>query len=701
VCFSSCYNHAASQPAIYRYRMTFRTAAVVLAVAGCALGLSAQQSGQQPEPTFRVQVDAVEIDAVVTDAQGNLITDLARDDFEILENGTPQTITSFGRVDIPLEKAVRPLLGPAAEPDVQSNNRGDGRLYVIALDEMAGEQALRTRRFLRRFFEQYFGANDLGAVVYLGRARHADSQDLTSNPRLLLKAVDAFTGGFSDAPMQTPETLPVRGATGSALPPPTNFERDFDLRRATQSLRQTVDFMAALHGRRKALLLFSQGYPNLDTFRVIDYRGGTLKIQEEDLHKAITAATRNNVTIYPIDPRGLTPDGGLAESETGPAADAAQRLEASLAGQDVRQGLRALADVTGGFALVNSNSFDAAFSRIVQENSRYYVLGFSSTNDRRDGRYRRLEVRVTKPGLTVRSRAGYMAPLRSDRPPAPPAPAGNVSAPVANALRSAIAVNGLPLRVFAAPFRGASRDATVVLAIELDGSQLGLVEKGGGYAGAAEVTFLASDSRNKIIPGRTQSANLTLTPDTYQRVVRYGIRTTDEMQLAPGRYQVRVAVGNKAGKSGSVVYDLEVPDFTSAPLVLSGVVVSSSSVARLMTLRPEQSLAGVLPGPVTAAREFAIGDTLTLFAEAYDNQKSSAAHAVELVAELREEGGRAVTRVEEQRSSAELKGRGGYGFAPRLGLEGLQAGLYIIHVEARSTGEGRPSVSRDIQIRVR
>lgn len=684
--------------------MTSRTAAVVLAAACCVLSLSAQQREPQPEPTFRVHVDAVEIDAVVTDAQGNLITDLTREDFEILENGTAQTITSFGRVDIPFEKSVRPLLATAAiEPDVLSNNRSEGRLYVIGLDEMGGEQALRTRKFLHRFFEQYFGANDLGAVVYLGRARHADSQDLTGNPRLLLKAVDAFTGGFSDAPVQMPENLQVRDATGSALPPPSpaNFERDFSLRRATQSLRQTVDFMASVHGRRKALLLFTQGYPNLDTFRVIDYRGGTLKIQEEDLHKAITAATRNNVTIYPIDPRGLTPDGGLGDSETGPSTDAAQRLDASLEGQDVRQGLRALADVTGGFALVNSNSFDAAFSRIVQENSRYYVLGFSSNNDRRDGRYRRLQVRVTRPGLTVRSRAGYMAPLKSDRPPAPPAPAGNVSAPVANALRSAIAVNGLPLRVFAAPFKGASRDATVVLVMELDGSQLGLVEKGGGYAGAAEVSLLASDSRNKIIPGRTQSANLTLTPDTYQRVVRYGVRTTDEMQLAPGRYQVRVAVGNKGDKSGSVIYDLEVPDFTSAPLALSGVVVSSSSVARLMTLRPEQSLAGVLPGPVTAAREFDTSDTLILFAEAYDNQKTSVAHTVELVAELREEGGRAVTRVEEPRSSAELKGRGGYGFAPRLPLAGLQAGLYIIHVEARSTGEGRPSVSRDIQIRVR
>jgi hypothetical protein len=364
-----------------------------------------------------------------------------------------------------------------------------------------------------------------------------------------------------------------------------------------------------------------------------------------------------------------------------------------------RQSFRALADVTGGFALVNSNSFDAAFTRIVQENSSYYVLGFTSTNERRDGRYRRLQVRVTRPGLTVRSRAGYMAPLRSERPPAPSAPIAGTSAAVSDALRSAAAVNGLPLRVFAAPFKGESRNATVMMAIEIDASQLGFEEKNGGHSAAVEVGFLSIDSRNKIVPGRTQNANLTLKPDTYERVMQYGIRTTDETQLPPGRYQIRVAAGNKAGKSGSVVYDLEVPDFTKAPLVLSGVAVTSSSMSRVMTMRPEQTLASVLPGPITATRLFDAGDALAIFVEVYDNVKDP--HSVDIAAELREEGGRSVRRVAEQRSPAELKGRGGYGFTAKLALEGLQAGLYVIHVEARSTSETHPAASKDIQIRVR
>ena len=151
--------------------------------------------GAPQQPTFRVQVEAIEIDASVTDASGRVVTDLTRDDFEILENGKPQTITSFGLVNIPRVPAERPLFAAnAIEPDVQSNNQAEGRLYVIALDQVKGQQIMRTRRFVRRFLEQYFAPNDLGAVVFLGRADHSKAQGLTNNPRLLLQAVDSFTG---------------------------------------------------------------------------------------------------------------------------------------------------------------------------------------------------------------------------------------------------------------------------------------------------------------------------------------------------------------------------------------------------------------------------------------------------------------------------------------------------------------------------
>ena len=683
--------------------MTSRVATLLVV----CLGAHALLAQAPQQPTFRVQVEAIEIDASVTDARGNAVTDLSIDDFDILENGQPQTITSFGLVNIPRTRPERPLFAAnAIEPDVQSNNQGEGRLYVIALDQVTGAQILRTRRFVRRFLEQYFSPNDLGAVVYLGRADHSKSQGLTNNPRLLMDAVNAFSGGFAQEAAPTPSAaMPAFQGGGGA---PTSgsasieaAERNFTLREAMSSFRQIVEYMATVHGRRKALMLFSQGYAS-DIFRVVDYRGGVMSLPEEDLHRAITVATRNNVVIYPIDPRGLTEEGGLAESETGPSTDPDARIEAAIARLDARQSLTTLAMATGGFALSSSNSFENAFDRIVQENSTYYVLGFTSTNDRRDGRYRKLDVRVKRPGLTVRGRAGYMAPLRSERPPDPPKLSGNVSTVVAEALRSTVAVNGLPLRVFAAPFKGTSRDATMVLAVEVDASTLGLVEKNGTHVGTLEVSYFSTDMKNKFFPGQTQTARLTLRPDTYAQVMKTGIRTMIETTLPPGRYQMRIAAGNRESKAGSVVYDVDVPDFTKDPLIMSGVAIGSTATAQIMTVNAKTPFASALPGNITSTRVFDAGDRLGIYTEVYEALKDATPHTVALTAQLRAEGGTVVRSVSDERSSSELKGtRGGYGFSAQLPLDDVAPGLYVIHVEARVNAGNRPTVSKDIQIRVR
>lgn len=674
----------------------------LVVIACCAHVLAEQQRPAPPQqPTFRVQVDAVEIDASVTDARGNVVTDLTIDDFEILENGRPQTITSFGLVNIPRPRPDRALFAEnAIEPDVQANNQGEGRLYVFALDQVTGAQILRTRRFVRRFLEQYFAPNDLGAVVFLGRADHSKAQGLTSNPRLLLQSIDKFSGGFAEEPLTNPIQPPE--ATGPPpLTDPNNIDRNMKLRESMSSFREVVQYMATVHGRRKALLLFSQGYPT-DIFRVVDYRGGVLSIADEDLHRAITAATRNNVVIYPIDPRGLTQEGGLGESETGQSSDVDVRFKTAFDGLEARQSLTALATATGGFALNNSNSFESAFDRIVQENSSYYVLGFSSTNDRRDGRFRKLDVRVKRPGLMVRGRAGYMAPLRNEKPPEPPKPSANVSAGVADALRSTVSVNGLPMRVFAAPFKGPERNAIVVVATEVNASQLGLVEKDGTHVGALEVSYFSIDMRNRFFPGQTQTARLTLRPETYEQVMKTGFRMVFETELGPGRYQMRIAAGNREDKAGSVVYDIDVPDFSKAPLVLSGVTIGSAATSRIMTMNGKNVLAATIPGNITASREFDAGDTIGIYAEAYENLQKATTHTVEFSAELRAEGGTVIRKAVEERSSTELQGtRGGYGFSTQLSLENAAPGLYVIHVEARANTGNRPTVSRDIQIRVR
>ena len=136
-----------------------------------------------------------------------------------------------------------------------------------------------------------------------------------------------------------------------------------------------------------------------------------------------------------------------------------------------------LAASTGGFAAVNRNDLNGAFDRIVTENSSYYMLGYYSTNERRDGRFRKIEVRVKRPGLRVRVAQRL---LRGARPRARirRAVAATVSPALAEAIGSPLPVAGVPMKVFAAAYKGAAPNAAVAVVVEDRRQQLRLRREG-------------------------------------------------------------------------------------------------------------------------------------------------------------------------------------------------------------------------------
>jgi hypothetical protein len=273
--------------------------------------------------------------------------------------------------------------------------------------------------------------------------------------------------------------------------------------------------------------------------------------------------------------------------------------------------------------------------------------------------------------------------------------------PVADALASPTPNAAVPMTAFAAAYKGADRNASVVIVTAVDPSALDLVEKDGVMTGQLEIATYAGSANNKRFPGDRHVINLALKPDTYEASRREGFRVLTEMRLPAGRYQLRVAAGNRADKAGSVLYDLDVPDFSKG-LVMSGVALTSQSSAAAPVARAKDPLREFLPAPATTAREFTASDSLMLFAEIYDNEKTATPHTVDLTATLRADDGRVIKTVTEQRSSTELQGSaGGYGFRPELMLAGAEPGIYVVRVEARVNAGERPTVSRDIQIRIR
>jgi VWFA-related protein len=702
---------------------------ILCAVMAAAVGsvMLAQQAAApstetgQPPLTFRVEANFVEVDAFVSDASGKPVTDLRASDFQVLEDRQPQTVSAFSFVNLPIARPDRPLFSPTAiEPDVDTNVGMDGRIYLFVHADAHVDltRGPRVKEALHRFFERNFGANDMAAVVYTG-GRAIDGQDFTNNPRLLLAAVDKFMGRKLRSPTleRLDEYNRQRSAgtrnAGDPVSDPAAFERAQKARDLLDSLRKLSDFMAGLHGRRKALVLVSEGI-DYDIYNLFDNNSAASDIISWT-RDAIAAATRANVSIYSVDPRGLAVAGsdliessGVANDEPGLGLGLQSSIDELRLSQD---SLRELSEETGGFAFVNRNNVDEAFDRIVAENSSYYVLGYYAPNDRRDGRFRKIEVRVTRPGVTVRARRGYVAPR--GRAPAPTKPANDLETALKAAAESPLPTGGIPMRLFAAPYKGTAPNAAVAIAVELNINALKFTEKNGTYNNAVNVVTFVADADGKTRVNEKASVDLTLMPTTYARARERGFRITSAVNLPPGRYQLRVSAADTTGVAGSVTRSLVVPDFYKPPLVLSGLTLLSASGVLAPTAKVKDDPVGLLlMRPPTTAREFTRDDQLVLFAELYENQQNAQPHMVDLTTEVRAEGGRVVFNNTEQRSSTELQGgaspaaarsakAGGYGYTAQIALKDFAPGLYVVHVEGKRRDGNVPPATRDIQFRIR
>jgi VWFA-related protein len=697
-----------------------RVAGVIVLLSGISLtagqgpGDPAPAAGQaQPAaqgtqtPTFRVQVDYVEVDVLVTDQQGRFVRDLKKEDFQVLEDRKPQAISNFSLVDIPIEKAERALFSPRAiEPDVKTNAQPfEGRIYILVLDDLHVQplHTVMVRTAARRFIEQRLGANDLMAVIHVG-AKNEDSQEFTNSKRLLLAAADKFVGKAErPATLERYERyLSTSGIRqpGDRVDDPIEMKRGFDARSTLEELQAIAEWFGSVRGRKKTMLFISEGI-DYDIEDVFNKRDASMIIDRTQ--ELIKSASRSNVSIYGIDPRGLTDLGDQSIELNGLAAgDAGDSALADLNNRGLQNelrlqhnSLRTLAEETGGFAVINTNGFATAFDRIVQENSSYYVLAYYPPNPKRDGKYHNIQVRVSRPGLTVRARRGYASP--SGKPADTGLKPGSpMTVEVRDALQSPIPMSGLTMQVFAAPFKGTPPNASVLLGVEMSGQNLRLSQ-----GDKLQLSYFAVDAKGKYRGGSTDTVTLNLRPETRTIVQETGMRAISRLQIPPGRYQLRVAANDVSGGTvGSVLYDLEVPDFAKSPFSMSGLVLTSPTASRVPTVRPDPELREILPASPAGTRVFPRNDEIALFAEVYENGAATA-HKVDFTTTLTTDEGKVVFKTDEVRDSADLEGKsGGYGYVARVPLKDLPTGLYVLKVEARSRLGASPSADRQVQFRI-
>ena len=456
-----------------------------------------------------------------------------------------------------------------------------------------------------------------------------------------------------------------------------------------------------MRGRRKTMLLFSEGidYDLSDIIRSYDAQPSAAGSILSDIRDTLAMTARSNVSIYAIDPRGLATmgDESISVSSFANQNDSSAGIGLSSLNNELRlsqDSLRQLSEESGGFAAVNRNDTTTVFDRIVRDNSSYYVLAYYPPTNKADGKFHRIEVKLNRPGLVVRARRGYASP--KGKPATKNTKTGGMAPEMFEAINSPLQVSGLTMRLFAAPFKGPQPNASVVVGIELSGRDLSL-----GPNSKVDISFMAVDNKAKIFGARNDSLTLNLRPESKARVEQSGVRVLNRIELPVGRYQLRAAArDSEKNLVGSVIYDLEVPDFYKQPIAISGLTMTSLAGAAMMTARPDDQLKAVLPAPPIALRTFPQNDELALFAEVYDNS-GKGPHKVDIVTSVLTDEGKTVFKNEDARDSSELQGaKGGYGYATRVPLSELQPGLYVLNVEARSRLGNNVSATRQVQFRV-
>src|SRR5258706_5631122 len=346
--------------------------------------------------------------------------------------------------------------------------------------------------------------------------------------------------------------------------------------------------MSAIQGRRKAIVYISEGvdYNLYDMFTGADpsqFNFENFNMVQQETWDTIAAASRSNVQIYPIDPRGITTMAQenieiqglpLLALHLGPET-LAQELETS------QMTLRQLAEETGGVAAVGTNDMDKAFDRIVQENSSYYVLGYYSTNEKRDGKLRKIAVKVNGyPEAQITFRKRYAAPRGKLKTTSgkPVDPAAGLTAELMATIASPLPKTGLPLRITAIPHKGLGKMTDVEVLVETSGRELTFAQSNGTFNDILSLQIGIFDKNGKSVAAERPDITLALKPETHARVLQSGFRILRHLSVPPGHYQLRVAAQDKAKtRQGSAHLDIDAPDFTKDPLALSGIAFASTA----------------------------------------------------------------------------------------------------------------------------
>lgn len=609
----------------------------------CAMAIVRVQmmgAAQTPVAQFKTGVEATTLNVSVVDKAMKPVRGLQRDDFTVLEDGKPQRIVSFSEETLRRETPLGPVWERAFSPDVATNG-GDVRRVVVILMTYSGDLYVRgkTRQIAHAIVDR-LGPDDRAAVVWTQRSN--DSQNFTADRAKLHAAIDRMRPG---TPFPKPHC--VKAFLADTL----------------------VDFPE----KRKLIINIGAGStgPSIESRmpRLVRLQGQEL----EDFAKSCPAtpvpfaamAQRANIVIYNIDPGGLAAGNGLGGG--GVAFDTDE-------------------NPTGGRTLGGTNAPERYVETVFAENDSYYVIAYESSSPKTREAFRKLDVKVNRPGVEVRAPKNWYesGPTSKELAKDPK----KATPPLLKAMTPVLPDARLPLRAAVAPFAAAAGTSVASVAIAL-GITLPSARRGDAQEDTVDVEERAYDLEGKERAVHHQTARVTLPRGSADA----RLEVLSQMELKPDRYQIRMSISSALLKETASVYaDLTVPDFFKEPLSLSGIAVSADVP---VVSAPKDALATLIPVVPTTEREFTAGTTARVFLRVY--QKGTPL-PVSMEMEIRAADD-TVAATERQDMAATQFGRERSADVTwRLPLATLAPGAYLVRLIAHA---GAASAERSLQIVVR
>lgn len=624
--------------------------AVVLAmIAGLGGVLFSQtdDSTENKESVYTLSVfqDLVLVDVVVTDKNGHPIPNLKREDFTVFEDKVPQKVGTFdyedlsgtfetvkgssNKIEHPAELINLSKTPPEQVPLQQFQHH---RLMILFFDlsSMPVEDLIQAQASARKFIESQLSPADLVAVVVNASSLKV-LQNFTNDPKALTETLQKLNIGDSANLAELGVSTSDDSTTLDVSDPFTADETQFNVFNTDRKLAaiESVGKMFRYLPEKKFLIYYSSG---ISTTGVEN---------QSQIRATVDTLNQSGTSMYAVDARGLIalPPGG--DSSQGSASG-----NSNYSGKAVRDQYSALANSqetlttlaldTGGKVLQDTNDLGQVFEAVRKDSTSYYLLGYNSSNPKRDGKFRRIRVEVNIPGAHLKYRQGYFAPAsftqfsKTDK-----------ERHLEDAVTTERPFSDIPFLIATNFIRANTDQVYVPVSLKFTAADIPFEQKGKKTQGSFDFIGQVRGAKNSVVSAVRDTIRIDWDPQTFQKISLGDIQYQTGFYLKPGKYDLKFLLReNQTGKLSTFEQVLDVPNYSRPGLSISSIILSSrlepinqkaNGVKKLVTFSGGSNAGSILPDLLvidgnrlvpSIAKVFSSSDHLYIFFQLYVNPAS-------------------------------------------------------------------------------